>query len=73
MNCPNCGGTSYVIDSRPSDKYGPSVRRRLMCWKCRSRFTTYEMLATQAENYSRAKELLKKINNYVKENGEVQK
>lgn len=42
MKCPFCGNEdTRVIDSRPSED-GSSIRRRRLCEKCESRFTTYE-------------------------------
>ncbi|MFB6218598.1 MAG: transcriptional regulator NrdR [Halobacteriaceae archaeon] len=41
MDCPDCGGTSRVVDSRPSDD-GATIRRRRECADCGFRFTTYE-------------------------------
>lgn len=42
MDCPYCGfDDSKVIDSRPADN---RIRRRRECFKCRERFTTYEVI-----------------------------
>lgn len=44
MKCPFCGFTdNQVVDSRPTDE-GTSIRRRRECKKCKSRFTTYEII-----------------------------
>ena len=44
MKCPFCGYTdSQVVDSRPTDE-GTRIRRRRECKKCKSRFTTYEII-----------------------------
>ena len=44
MKCPFCGFTdSQVVDSRPTDE-GTRIRRRRECKKCKSRFTTYEII-----------------------------
>ena len=44
MKCPFCGYTdSQVVDSRPTD-VGTRIRRRRECKKCKSRFTTYEII-----------------------------
>ncbi|MBO4413300.1 MAG: transcriptional repressor NrdR [Clostridia bacterium] len=41
MKCPQCGyPDSKVVDSRPTEN--EAIRRRRMCLKCGSRFTTYE-------------------------------
>lgn len=32
-----------VVDSRPTDKFGPGVRRRVECLHCGHRWTTFEM------------------------------
>jgi transcriptional repressor NrdR len=42
MNCPFCGGSTQVKDSRPS---GDDVRRRRECKECERRFTTFESVA----------------------------
>ncbi len=42
MDCPYCGGSSRVIDSRPMSD---GVRRRRECTVCGRRFTTHEKLA----------------------------
>lgn len=42
MDCPYCGGSSRVVDSRP---ISDGVRRRRQCQKCERRFTTHERLA----------------------------
>ncbi len=42
MRCPECGyDDSKVIDSRPTED---KIRRRRECLKCKSRFTTYEVI-----------------------------
>ncbi len=41
MRCPQCGGPSNVVDSRPS---GGSLRRRRVCRSCDLRFTTFEQI-----------------------------
>ncbi len=42
MKCPECGfDDSKVIDSRPTED---KIRRRRECLKCKSRFTTYEVI-----------------------------
>lgn len=42
MKCPFCDNIdTKVIDSRPADD-GHAIRRRRVCGKCDSRFTTYE-------------------------------
>lgn len=41
MECPHCGGTTGVVDTRPS---GEAVRRRRACDACKHRFTTYERI-----------------------------
>lgn len=42
MDCPYCGGSSRVVDSRP---ISDGVRRRRQCQRCERRFTTHERLA----------------------------
>ena len=42
MDCPYCGGSSRVVDSRP---ISDGIRRRRQCQKCERRFTTHERLA----------------------------
>jgi transcriptional repressor NrdR len=42
MRCPQCDASdTRVIDSRPADD-GASIRRRRLCERCDTRFTTYE-------------------------------
>ena len=40
MNCPKCGGMTFVTDSRPNVD---SIKRRRMCEDCKNRFTTVEI------------------------------
>ena len=40
MTCPNCGGDTKVIDSRPQED---SVHRRRECLTCKERFSTTEI------------------------------
>jgi transcriptional repressor NrdR len=42
MDCPYCGGSSRVVDSRP---ISDGIRRRRECQQCEQRFTTHERLA----------------------------
>ncbi|HEX2252133.1 MAG TPA: ATP cone domain-containing protein [Thermoanaerobaculia bacterium] len=42
MECPYCGGSSKVVDSRPT---ADGIRRRRRCEACGKRFTTHERLA----------------------------
>ena len=49
MNCPKCGGKTYIIDSRPDEETHPAIKRRRMCCKCKNRFSTYEILAESLE------------------------
>lgn len=65
MKCPICGSKTYVIDTRPSDTYEYCLRRRRLCWHCKHRFTTYEIMPEYLESGERAKELLKQINEFV--------
>ena len=67
MNCPKCGGATNIIDTRPSDKYGPSLYRMRMCWKCGNRFTTYEVTPKILKDGREAKELLSQIRRFVKQ------
>lgn len=41
MDCPYCGASSRVVDSRPTHD---GIRRRRVCGECKRRFTTYERL-----------------------------
>ena len=44
MKCPSCGyEDSKVIDSRPVEENN-SIKRRRECPRCRTRFTTYEII-----------------------------
>ena len=46
MKCPFCDNIdTKVIDSRPAED-GHAIRRRRVCGKCDSRFTTYEKVDT---------------------------
>lgn len=67
MNCPNCGGKTYIIDVRPSEKYDACLRRRRMCYRCKNRFTTYEVLPMAFSSGEKAKDILKRISDYMKE------
>lgn len=55
MNCPNCGGESEVIDSRPVCE-GAVVRRRRRCISARAcsgeNFSTYEIPARDAVRFT---------------------
>ena len=44
MKCPYCDKRTRVIDSRKS---GENIRRRRICIKCNSRFTTTELIRTK--------------------------
>jgi len=46
MNCPACGNSTRIIDSR---KAARRVRRRRECKECGQRFTTLEMPQREAE------------------------
>lgn len=65
MNCPNCGGKTYVIDARTSERFEKSYRRRRICYKCKIKFTTYEVQIESLAGNGYEKELLKKINNLI--------
>lgn len=69
MKCPKCGSKTYVIDNRPSDTYKHSLRRRRMCYKCKNRFSTYEVMSDELlELFGsgvKAKERLKQIKEIV--------
>jgi transcriptional repressor NrdR len=41
MNCPFCGSSSKVVDSRPTSD---GIRRRRECLRCGRRFTTHEKI-----------------------------
>ncbi len=41
MDCPSCGTSSEVLETRPAED-GRAVRRRRRCKSCERRFTTYE-------------------------------
>lgn len=42
MKCPECGGATRVVDSRPTEQ---GRTRRYKCEVCSSRFTTIEVLS----------------------------
>ena len=67
MNCPNCGGKTYVIDARDSERFEQSYRRRRICYKCQNRFTTYEIRTDALTGSGYEKDLLKQINNLINE------
>jgi transcriptional regulator NrdR family protein len=49
MNCPKCGGMTYIVDTR---SVPDGVRRRRMCGSklCGHRFTTCELEYEKAKN-----------------------
>ena len=53
MNCPNCGGKTHVVDSRPNED---SVERRRECVECKIRFNTIEIDADYYEKLSGKKQ-----------------
>lgn len=65
MNCPKCGEPTYTIDTRESNKYDKSIRRRRVCYKCKMRFTTYEVVSGYIEGCEIAKNSLEKIKEIV--------
>jgi transcriptional repressor NrdR len=44
MQCPRCGASSNVLETRAADS-GAAVRRRRECAQCGERFTTFERIA----------------------------
>lgn len=46
MNCPNCGGETHVVDSRPKED---STHRRRECIECKHRFSTVKIDADYYE------------------------
>lgn len=54
MNCPNCGGMTKVLDSRPNED---STKRRRECLDCKQRFSTVEI---DADYYETLKPIDKK-------------
>lgn len=49
LACTSCGANTGVIDSRPSlFNEAASIRRRRKCLICGFRFTTYEVISTEA-------------------------
>ena len=80
MNCPNCGGKTYIIDTRPSEKFAHAIWRRRLCWNCRTKFTTYEARVGSLEleymeqnikdlkrNIKKIKDLWQQIGRYLEE------
>lgn len=56
-----CGGQVGVIDSRPTTFYGShAIRRRRRCRRCRTAFTTIEMMRENAfiQTLERAQRLI---------------
>ena len=48
MKCPHCDSEkSETIDSRTSETFGGSRRRRRKCLDCKKRFTSYEISEKQ--------------------------
>lgn len=71
MTCPNCGGNTKVIDSRPQED---SVYRRRECLVCKERFSTteidmqmYEKMAkdTLSEIQAKVNETMDQIKNNI--------
>lgn len=67
--CPDCGGKSRVIDSRPSDAYGPRmVRRTRRCQACGTRIMTLEMnaaaLVALLESLKTSRDIAHSLRNY---------
>lgn len=44
MQCPRCGSSSHVLETRSAEA-GAAVRRRRQCSSCGERFTTFERIA----------------------------
>lgn len=67
MNCPKCGGKTYVIDARDSERFEKSYRRRRICYKCQNRFTTYEIRTDALTGSGYERDLLERISNLINE------
>ena len=67
MNCPECGGVSEVLDSRPRNG---SVWRRRGCRQCGARWTTME---TANPTESQAVTLLVRLGQVAVDVAEIQK
>jgi transcriptional regulator NrdR family protein len=50
--CPQCGNDTQVIDSRQDDE---KRRRRHVCRRCNTRFTTYEITADEYDRLQSVK------------------
>lgn len=50
MKCPKCGKNAHAIDSRI--RSDGSVRRRRRCVRCGYRYTTTEVIETEATTHS---------------------
>lgn len=46
--CPICGGALRTVDSRPHGATDVLVRRRLKCLGCAAKFTTHEVIVSDA-------------------------
>jgi transcriptional repressor NrdR len=46
MQCPRCGASSHVLETRAAES-GAAVRRRRQCSECDERFTTFERIAIE--------------------------
>ena len=60
MLCPECGGETYIVDSRER-KQGKEKRRRRICHLCNFKFTTREVMVLPAA-HPRA-QLARKLDN----------
>lgn len=50
MRC-ECGGTTWVVWSRPIGPGGRVVKRRRGCYRCKKRWTTHECTMRKLEVY----------------------
>lgn len=58
MNCPECGGQTSVIESRPAKN---NIKRRRECRECGYRFTTFEVRREHARALKDAMEIMHAI------------
>ncbi len=59
MRCTNCGGMTKVVDSRNSS-YKRKYRRRL-CLECGKRFSTWEVVAKEAEKLQALRVIIQRL------------
>ena len=62
--CPECGGTTQVVDSRPNDAKD-TIRRRRVCTDCYLRFSTFEITYEVYQEWEKADKFLENMKELV--------